>query len=229
LAANRKYADFLSPATLIDLYLSQPEPPLVLDLTGGQPDLVPEWVPWMMHELRARGLEHQVYVWSDDNLSNDYFWRFLSETDRECVATYAHYGRVCCFKGFNAASFSYNTRAEPTLFDRQFALMDRLLTLGMDLYGYVTFTTSSPTGIAEDMPVFVDRLQTLDEHLPLRVVPLEIQVFTPVQPRLSALEKAALRYQHIAVEVWQKELENRYSSAQRALSMADVPLRTRKP
>ena len=53
---------------------------MVLDLTGGQPDLVPEWILWMMCELRARGLERKVYVWSDDNLSNDYFWRFLSET-----------------------------------------------------------------------------------------------------------------------------------------------------
>lgn len=90
LAANRKYADYLSPARLIDLYLKQPNPPLVIDLTGGQPDLVPEWLPWMMAELRTRGLERAVYLWSDDNLSNDYFWRFLSETDRERVATYRY-------------------------------------------------------------------------------------------------------------------------------------------
>jgi hypothetical protein len=105
--------------------------------------------------------------------------------------------------------------------------MGRLLTLGIDLYAYVTFTTPSQTGITEDMPVFVDRLQRLDEHLPLRVVPLEIQVFTPVQPRLTDPAKAALKHQRMAVEMWQKEIENRYSSAQRALSMADVPLRTR--
>ena len=65
LSRNRTYADFLSAATLIDLYLNQPEPPVVLDLTGGQPDLVPEWILWMMCELRARGLERKVYVWSD--------------------------------------------------------------------------------------------------------------------------------------------------------------------
>lgn len=84
----------------------------------------------MMTELRARGLERHVYLWSDDNLSTDYFWRFLSDADRELVATYPTYGRVCCFKGFNAASFAFNTRAEPALFERQFVLMQRLLTLG---------------------------------------------------------------------------------------------------
>lgn len=228
LAANPKYAAWLSPARLIDLYLHQPAPPAVLDLTGGQPDLVPEWVPWMMAELRARGLERHVYLWSDDNLSTDYFWRFLSDADRELVATYPTYGRVCCFKGFNAASFAFNTRAEPTLFERQFVLMHRLLTLGMDLYAYATFTTPCQRSIPEDMARFVDRLQELDEHLPLRVVPLEIREFTPVKSRLNELTQAALTHQHLAVEAWQKELEGRYASAQRALSMADVPLRQRR-
>jgi len=224
LAADRRYSDFHSPGTLIDLYLEEPDPPLVIDLTGGQPDLVPEWVPWMMTELRARGLERQIYLWSDDNLSNDYFWRYLSETDRELVATYPTYGRVCCFKGFNAESFSFNTRAEPALYDRQFELMSRFLTLGIDLYGYATFTTPSRNGITNDMPRFVDRLQRLDENLPLRVVPLEIQVFTPVKPRLNAPAKEALKNQRIAAEVWQKELQDRYSGEQRALSVAHIPL-----
>lgn len=76
LSANRKYSEWMSPSQLIDLYLDQADPPSMIDLTGGQPDLVPEWVPWMMAELKERGLKHQVYLWSDDNLSNDYFWQF---------------------------------------------------------------------------------------------------------------------------------------------------------
>ena len=125
----------------------------------------------------------------------------------------------------NATSFSFNTCAAPILFDRQFELMRRLLTLGIDLYAYTTFTTPSQADIAEDMPVFVDRLQTLDEHLPLRMIPLEIQVFTPVKPRLTAPVKEALTNQRMAIEAWHKELEKRYSSAQRALSIADISLR----
>jgi len=31
-----------------------------------------------MKELNCRGLAEQTYLWSDDNLSTDYFWRFLS-------------------------------------------------------------------------------------------------------------------------------------------------------
>ena len=87
LAADPKRSALLSAADLIDLYLAEPNHPAVIDLTGGQPDLVPEWIPWMMRELKARGLDGEVYLWSDDNLSNDYFWRFLSDADRELVAT----------------------------------------------------------------------------------------------------------------------------------------------
>jgi uncharacterized Fe-S cluster-containing radical SAM superfamily protein len=225
LAANRKYSDWLSPAQLIDLYLQQPDPPKVIDLTGGQPDLVPEWVPWMMDVVRARGLEREIYLWSDDNLSNDYFWRFLSDEQREVIAGYSNYGRVCCFKGFNAESFAFNTLAEPTLFNRQFELMGRLLTAGIDLYAYVTITTPSAEGITEDVGRFMDRLQALDENLPLRTIPLEVEIFTPVQKRLDEVKRQALKNQWTAVEAWQKELECRFSSSDRARNVADVPLR----
>jgi uncharacterized Fe-S cluster-containing radical SAM superfamily protein len=224
LRANPDYSDWLSPATLIDRYLDQPDPPPIIDLTGGQPDLVPEWVPWMMAEIKNRGLEQQIYLWSDDNLSNDYFWKFLSNADIELIATYPKYGRVCCFKGFNAESFAFNTSAEPALFDQQFELLRQLLTLGIDLYAYATFTSTRSVGIAEDMRRFVDRLQMLDENLPLRTVPLQIQEFTPVKQRLNQDIYEVLHNQQIAIEAWCHELESRYSSEERACNIASIPL-----
>ena len=161
LSANRQYSRWVTPSELLDLYLAQGDRPPMIDLTGGQPDLTPEWIPWMMEELRDRGLERDVYVWSDDNLSNDYFWQYLSEDDIALVARYEMYGRVCCFKGFNAESFSFNTLAAPELFQRQFELFHRLLDLGIDLYAYVTLTTPQSAGIVEDMARFVDRLQVI--------------------------------------------------------------------
>lgn len=226
LAGNRKYSDWLSASQLVDLYLKESNPPQMIDLTGGQPDLIPEWVAWTMNEIKERGLEREIYLWSDDNLSNDYFWRFLSEGQREMISTYPKYGRVCCFKGFNSESFAFNTLADESLFDGQFGLMKRLLTTGIDLYAYVTFTTTSKVGIEDDMQRFVDKLQELNENLPLRTIPLQVEVFTPVQKRLDKGKIQALKHQWLAVEAWQKELENRFSSAQRALNIADVPLKS---
>lgn len=225
LAANRKYSDWLSPSQLMDFYLKEPDPPQMIDLTGGQPDLIPEWIAWMMNEIKGRGLEQQIYLWSDDNLSNDYFWRFLNEKDLEMIATYPKYGRVCCFKGFNAESFAFNTLADAELFGRQFDLMRRLLTTGIDLYAYATFTTPSCTGIEDDMQRFVDELQKLNENLPLRTVPLQVEVFTPVQQRLDEEKKQALKNQMLAIESWQREIENRFSVEDRSRNIANVPLK----
>lgn len=213
----------------MDLYLSESEHPAVIDLSGGQPDLIPEWLPWMMAELRDRGLEHSTYLWSDDNLSNDFFWRYLSDTDIDEIVRYPTYGRVGCFKGFDDASFSFNTGAAPDMFDRQFELMGRLLELGIDVYAYVTFTCPSIVGVQDRMRKFVDRLQQIDENLPLRTVPLEIQVFTPVRSRLNDDRAAALKHQWVAVDAWRQELESRFRRKEHATSISDIPLRHHGP
>jgi organic radical activating enzyme len=228
LAADPRHASWTTADALVDLYASQEDRPVMIDLTGGQPDLVPEWVPWTMRALRDRGLDRQVYLWSDDNLSNDYFWRFLTEEDREVIAGYANYGRVCCFKGFNDFSFSFNTRAAPELFDRQFELMGRLLAAGIDIYAYATFTTPLCENIADDMARFVDRLQALDPYLPLRTVPLEIRTYTPVQSRLKPVHEHAMANQYVAIDAWTNELSARFSFAERLANIADVPLAARR-
>lgn len=228
LAANPRHAQWVTAGTLVESYLSEPNRPAVIDLTGGQPDLVPEWVPWMMRELRERGLEHKVYLWSDDNLSNDYFWRFLTDADMELVATYPMYGKVGCFKGFNASSFAFNTRTEPELFDRQFELMGRALALGIDQYAYATFTTPNRRNIPYEMARFVERLQMLDVNLPLRTVPLEIRVFTPGKGRRVAGAEDAMVNQRFAVEAWQYEMARRYSESERSATIVQIPLASRQ-
>jgi uncharacterized Fe-S cluster-containing radical SAM superfamily protein len=227
---------WLRAEDLLDLYLGEPEAtrPKMIDLTGGQPDLVPEWVPWTMEALSANGLDGKVFLWSDDNLSNDYFWRYLSEAQREMIATFPAYGRVACFKGFDDASFAFNTDADPALFARQFELFTRLLSTGMDLYGYVTLTTPNDAGINDAMTRFVDRLQEIHENLPLRTVPLKVGVWGVVKKRLAVLPDSraeacnrAVTNQLRAIEAWNRELEARFSSDLRAASIVDIPMHPR--
>ena len=197
----------------------------MVDLTGGQPDLVPEWVPWTMEALERARSRPDVFLWSDDNLSNDFFWRYLSDAQIDRVATWRNYGKVCCFKGFDSRSFSFNTSAPEELFDRQFTLMSRLLDLGLDLYAYATLTAEDASDVANSVPRFIDRLQELDPNLPLRTVPLEIKVFSPVRRRLDTQMTASLENQWRAVEVFKSEVERRFTSEMRALPITAVPLR----
>jgi uncharacterized Fe-S cluster-containing radical SAM superfamily protein len=227
LSGDNTHARWVSAAELIDKYLEQPDRPPVIDLTGGQPELVPEWVPWMMRGLRERGLEEAVYLWSDDNLSNDYVWQHLAEEDRAFIASYPGYGRVCCFKGFDAESFVFNTGAEAECFARQFTLMRRLLDLGIDLYAYATFTTPTRNSIKDSMPRFVDALQTIHPNLPLRTVPLGIRIFMPVKARMNEARQQAVENQRAAVEAWLEQVSGRFSSQDREKCIVDVPLSRR--
>jgi len=224
LSANHKQSNWLSVGQLLDYYLEQQNPPQIIDLSGGQPDLIPEWVPWFMSELVSRELDSQVYLWSDDNLSNDYFWKYLKRSDIELIRSYKNYGRVCCFKGFDEESFSFNTCAEPTLYDRQFNLMKKILTLEIDVYAYVTLTTPNSTDLENKIARFMDRLQNIDRLLPLKTIPLEITLFSPVQPRMNQNTNSAMYNQHTAIKFWNKELDNRFSSHEKSSSICDFKL-----
>ena len=224
LSANHKHSAWLSCSELIDLYDAEPERPVVIDLSGGQPDLVPEWILWMMRELTNRGLAKHVYLWSDDNLSNDYFWRYLTDSDRRLISRYRNYGKVCCFKGFDRQSFAFNTKASPELFERQIELFQRYVELGIDVYGYATFTSpQSPR--SDSMSRFMDALQVIHPELPLRVIPLEVRQFAPFEDRtLDQSHRDAMSHQNIAINFWQEELIKRFSNEQIHQEITEVRL-----
>ncbi|MBN8674284.1 MAG: hypothetical protein J0L56_09125 [Chitinophagales bacterium] len=224
LKGDRAHSDFLSCDELLDLYLAQDDPPDMIDLTGGQPDLTPEWIPWMMEALQKRRLDKKVYLWSDDNLSNDYFWQYLSESQIELIRSYKMYSRVCCFKGIDELSFSLNTKADPALFDQQFGLAERLLELGIDLYFYITITAPTTTDFSIAIPKLLDRVQQIHPNLPLRIVPLEIFPFTPVKPRMNDTTNDLITGQYKAIEIWQKEIQKRFDSSFAASPITEIPI-----
>jgi len=224
LSGNKTHSEYLSCDELLDLYLDQDEPPSIIDLSGGQPDLTPEWVPWMIEALQARGLDDKTYLWSDDNLSNDYFWRYLSPAQIDTIQRYGKYARVCCFKGIDPPSFSENTNADPALFTNQFELVRRLKELKIDLYFYITLTSNTTTDFSSVIPAFMDRAQKIHENLPLRIVPLQIFPFTPVKPRMNATTEDLLKGQSMAIEVWENELQRRFKTSLREKSIADIDI-----
>jgi uncharacterized Fe-S cluster-containing radical SAM superfamily protein len=224
LDANPKHSSMIGVTDLIELWAGQSSPPVMIDLTGGQPEIVPEWVVWTMEEIRARGLEGKVYLWSDDNLSTDFFWTALSDPQRHIVREFSGYGRVCCFKGFDSESFSFNTNASPEEFTLQFERIARLIRFGIDVYGYATFTCPSSVNLNRKMAVFIDRLRAIDDLLPLRVIPLQIEPFTPTTGRLNVVRTQSLNNQLPAVQEWMESLERIYPSSLRSRAIQEVPL-----
>ncbi|MEX0784987.1 MAG: hypothetical protein WD557_20315 [Dehalococcoidia bacterium] len=228
LSAKEHLGEWVTADEMVDLFLSEANHPHVLDLTGGQPDLVPEWIPRTMEALLDRDAENSVFLWSDDNLSNDYFWRYLSAADIDLVSSYRNYAKVCCFKGFDAPSFAFNTGTDPEGFEAQFELFSRYLEINVDLYAYVTLTGTEMDRLSHRISGFIDRLQAVHSLLPLRTIPLEIRVFSTVVERVGARETDALGVQQLAIAAWTKEITRRFTAAERALPITEVPLRTRR-
>lgn len=148
LKADPDRSAWFTAAELVALYRQNSDPPRIIDLSGGSPDLVPEWTPWMRRALHNAGLKESTYLWTDDNLSTTYLFDALSPQDLALVRHYRNYGRVCCIKGLDARSFAFKTRAAPQDYDRQFEILKRVLALGIDVYGYVTLTSAHDDGVA---------------------------------------------------------------------------------
>lgn len=226
LNADSKYASYLTCDEMIDMYLKEENPAPMIDLSGGQPDLTPEWIPWMMETLKERGLDKKIYLWSDDNLSNDYLWKYLTNEQIDLMSSYKMYSRVCCFKGIDERSFSLNTKAAPELFLNQFGLCKRLLEINLDLYCYITITANTDTDFEMVVPKFLDEIQTIDEMLPLRTVPLRIlDSFTPITKRMDEGFKDMIKGQYLAIEVWNKELIKRFSNEQLNQPITEIQLK----
>lgn len=210
---------------ILDLYFAEKTRPLVLDFSGGHPDLAPEWVVWSMETLIRKGLQDRVYLWSDDNLTTDFSWTLLDKSSLSLLREYPNFGRVGCLKGFDQASFSFNTGGNANLFSIQFELLKKLIASGIDSYAYVTFTTETPEKAKLKMRKFVDDLQRIHENLPLRTVPLEIIPFEPLKQRMTPEFLVALKNQYRVLEVWKEEIETRFSREERSKKIFEVKIK----
>lgn len=224
LSADLRVSSYFTTDELIEMYLLDNDKPLVIDLSGGQPDLVPEWLYWTMKSIEKYELLGKVFLWSDDNLSSRYFWEYLSPLQRQTIINFPNYCRVACFKGYNQSSFSFNTSADSSSFEKQFEIYRDLFNEGLDMYAYVTFTSPPHKGFEEDVKIFIDRLQTIHPNLPLRTVPLKVESFTPMANRIQPHHEKAMEFQYEIHKIWVEELKIRFSDSERALEICDVPM-----
>lgn len=174
-----------------------------------------------MKALERNELQNKVYLWTDDTLTTDYAFEYLSKEELSYMASYRNFGKVGCFKGFDAHSFAFNSKLPENMCEKQFERFERYVDMGLDIYGYVTLTSDNYDGIEEKMGEFVDRLQKIHPILPLRTVPLKIFIFTPTGSRLNDRYSMALENQTRAIKAWKVELSKRYSKEQLAGRISD--------
>lgn len=216
---------WLSVDELMELYLEEPNKARVIDLSGGNPELTPEWIYWWMKAIEKRGLEKEIYLWSDDTLSTDSMYKYLNLSQIQELAEYPNYGKVCCFKGFDEESYLFNSRFKSGSFNEQFDTFKRYIHEGFDVYAYATITCPNLEKVEEKIKYFFDSLQRINELLPLRTIPLKIIAYGPTQQRMNQQHKMAINNQFVVKEVWMSELEKRFSNSQIICNVAKVKMK----
>ena len=226
LGANKKYSKWFTADELIEFYMKIPDRPLIIDLSGGSPDLVPEWTIWMMQSLIKLGLNKQVYLWNDENLSTNYLFEKLQPHDLKLMRSYRNYGRVCCIKGYDVHSFEFNTHARDIDFENQFKTLRKVVELGIDVYVYITLTTPTDNNIDNGVKDIFDKLQSINVNLPLRVVPLRIEKYSSNEFRINedSERERSLDIQDQVILKWVEELNLRFDESMRKKHICDVPL-----
>lgn len=224
LSANIKVSRFFTVDEIFDLYFKEEIQPKVIDLSGGQPNLAPEWLYWTLQKIEKLD-RNDLYIWSDDNLSNYFYWKYLSPYQRDFISSFYNQGRVGCFKGFDDESFSFNTNAKAQYFNNQFDIFSKLLGEKLDLYAYIVLTSISTNELGKRMKVFVDRLQNIHHNLPLRTIPLEIVLYAPSRNRISNLNNyEAIENQHIVHACWLEELDKRFNADERQTQISQIKM-----
>jgi uncharacterized Fe-S cluster-containing radical SAM superfamily protein len=220
LSASPKHSDTVTPRELLQKMLDEKVNSQVMDLSGGQPELVPEYVLWFLEARKELGLEQSHFVWADDNLSTDNTWRYLTDKEIEFMVQAPGFARVGCLKGFDAESFTFNTRADGALFDRQIELLGRYVRAGFDQYGYITITTMNTDDLQGKMARLLDAIQNrLHPNFPLRIVPLRIFGFNANANRYNP---EAETNQFRALEAWLAEMQRRFSAEALAVPITEV-------
>jgi uncharacterized Fe-S cluster-containing radical SAM superfamily protein len=206
LRAHPSRATWTSAAQLVDSYLAEPDRPEVLDLSGGSPDLAPEWIARTMDALASRGQGEAVFLWSDDNLSSDQLIQPGQQHLLDRIQRYPGYARVCCIKGFDATSFAFNTGASSDGFGNQLRILSGYAKSKLDLYCYITMTAQPSKDLVGHIRRLMDSIDDARDGLLARVVPLKIMKFGAMATRVNRTREFALAYQEDVLDAWRTEL-----------------------
>ena len=238
--ANQKYGEFFSAEEYLiqfliesrknQNFLNQDLKLNILRISGGEVFIIPEIIVWMIEAVEKFGLEDSIYLWVDCNLSTgNFYWKYLSESQREKIRNFKNLGVCVCYKGFDEESFQENTcGATPESFNKAFLMHKKLIDEGLDVYSYLYPVTSSTDNIENRIKSFIHRLQKeVDECAPLRMATPPIKIYGPTKERLNEKNSVALENQWLVMNIIKNELGRKFNSRELSLYPHEIPVKTR--
>lgn len=146
---------FWTASEVIDAFEQErrKQPLYIIRPSGGEPTLAPE--QWLegLRELQRRGLDDEIYLRSDTNLTTGSFMEHLERIRQvepyllNKIGEYSNFGVLCSFKGTDVESMLHaigfeDKRGNPNfeysfLYDERWRTFDALVDAGIDAYPFI--------------------------------------------------------------------------------------------
>ena len=222
---TEEYTKWFSVSELFNLFERENNDVKVIYLSGGNPELVPEFVYSFMKELDKRKRSQEIFLWSDDVLTTDFLIEKMSKEQINYMTKYKNYAKICCLKGFDNESFEYNTGMDKKEFDNQIKRLKICIDIGFDVYGYIILVCKDLNDIESKIKKTMDKLQEISYFLPLRIIPIKIEKFSAVIERLNEEREQSILNQYQVLQIWNNELYNRFTKTELECNIADLKLK----
>lgn len=178
-----KLCTFVTAAQLVDSFIQQRERDRqaglednVLRITGGEPFLLPDLILDCLSEIKGRGLDKEVFIWTETNLSpflkragsaRSIVEEWLAEEGKS-LSELAQYKNFCvhpCLHGISKQNMEWITRAvDPECFEGLLEGLRILIEYGIDIYPTFGANMSPP----ELLPEIFSKMVSIHRNLPLR-------------------------------------------------------------
>lgn len=174
LDGTNPYSKFLKPIEVLQMFLESWPNVRNLDLSGGSPDLCPEFLFELLTEIERANLKGKMTIWVESNLDINYYSK-LSRNKLEYIVTFPNFHLLCSLKGWDSSSVAYNTR-NTTSFDLQLEGLHFFHQQNFPFSVYLVFIGHK---IADNQEVaaLYSQLKRISCELPERCIPLYIKKF----------------------------------------------------
>lgn len=207
----------------------------VLRISGGEPFLAPDLVLECLEYIQKIGLQEEVFVWSETNLSpfikegadqSTLVETWLQEQGKtlEDLARFNNFALHPCLHGITPLNLAQTTLVGAEFFDRLVEAFRTLVDHRIDIYP----TISSNTSPSEGLEHLFWKLKTINEKLPLRFALIEDDLdYPPVDERLSRERRRGEIYgRNLLITRWSRLLEETYGCKYAEIPRKSVDLRT---
>jgi uncharacterized Fe-S cluster-containing radical SAM superfamily protein len=215
--------EYATPSELVDAFLDQKKaneegssgkiPTNVIRVTGGEPFLEPDLILGILKDLKDRGMEKKIFVWTETNLSP-----FIREGSGEpLVKSWVNLDELAgfrnlaihpCLHGIDPTSYQTITGCDPDYFDMILDGLKTLIDYKFDIYPTFGSNVSPPQMI----PDIFRRLKEIRKNLPLRFALIDFELYYPPTAKriVESLKPEQIYNKVVVIGEWSKLLETEY-------------------